>query len=108
MLRKTLLLSSLLILLTACAPQATPTELATARIFTDGLGREITLGGSAQRVVSLAPSNTEILFAIGAGGQVVGRDQLSDFPEEAKNVADVGSTFDALNTEQIVSLKHDL
>jgi len=106
MLRKTLLITLLIALLAACAPQATPT--ATALTFTDGLGRQITLAGPAQHVVSLAPSNTEILFAIGAGSQVIGRDQLSDFPEAAKTVTDVGSTFDALNTEQIVSLKPDL
>jgi len=107
MLRRFLLLTLFITLMTAsaCAPQATATS---APVLMDGLGREITLAGPAQRVVSLAPSNTEILFAIGAGDQVVGRDQLSDFPEEAKKVADVGSTFDALNTEQIVSLKPDL
>src|SRR5215217_4392233 len=107
MLRKFLLITLLITLMTAsaCAPQATPTS---APVLTDGLGREITLNGPAQRVISMAPSNTEILFAIGAGNQVVGRDALSDFPEAAKNVADVGSTFDALNTELIVSLKPDL
>jgi cobalamin transport system substrate-binding protein len=105
MLRKILLTTLLLALLTACAPQASPTSVP---VVTDGLGREITLSGPAQRVVSFAPSNTEILFAIGAGNQVVGRDTLSDFPEEAKSVTDIGSTFDALNTEQIVSLKPDL
>lgn len=108
MLRKILLITLLIALMTACAPQATPTALAAALTFTDGLGREIALDGPAQHIVSLAPSNTEILFAIGAGDQVIGRDELSDFPEEAKNVTDVGSTFDALNTEQIVSLKPDL
>jgi iron complex transport system substrate-binding protein len=77
-------------------------------MFTDGLGREISLGGPAQRVVSLAPSNTEILFAIGAGDQVVGRDQLSDYPEAAKSVTDIGPAFEALNTELIVSLQPDL
>jgi iron complex transport system substrate-binding protein len=106
MLRKLLLISLLIGLLTACAPQATPT--AAASTFTDGLGRTVTLNGPAQRIVSLAPSNTEILFAIGAGKQVVGRDQLSDFPEEAKAVTDIGSTFDALNTELIVAQKPDL
>ena len=106
MIRKTLLITLLIALMAACAPQATPT--AVALTFTDGLGREITLAGPAQHVISLAPSNTEILFAIGAGSQVVGRDKLSDFPEAAKTVTDVGSTFDALNTEQIVSLKPDL
>jgi len=76
--------------------------------LTDGLGREVKLNGPAQKVISLAPSNTEILYAIGAGKQVVGRDALSDFPEEAKSVTDLGSTFEALNTELIVSLKPDL
>jgi iron complex transport system substrate-binding protein len=130
MLRKILLVTLLITLMAACAPQATPTAapvateipatempatqvpteaaVATTLTITDGLGREITLNGPAQHVVSLAPSNTEILFAIGAGDQVVGRDQLSDFPDAAKNVTDVGSTFDALNTESIVSLKPDL
>lgn len=106
MYRKFLLVALLIGLITACSPQATPT--AAALTFTDGLGRNVTLNGPAQRVVSLAPSNTEILFAIGAGKQVVGRDQLSDFPEEAKAVTDIGSTFDALNTELIVAQKPDL
>jgi len=106
MLRKILLITLIIGLMTACAPQATPTSAALA--FTDGLGRNVTLHEPAQRIVSLAPSNTEILFAIGAGKQVVGRDQLSDFPEEAKTVNDIGSTFDALNTEAIVAQKPDL
>jgi iron complex transport system substrate-binding protein len=106
MLRKFILITLLIGLLTACSPQATPT--AAALTFTDGLSRQVTLNGPAQRIVSLAPSNSEILFAIGAGKQVVGRDQLSDFPEEAKAVTDIGSTFDALNTELIVAQKPDL
>ncbi len=108
MLRKFLLITLLITLLTACAPQAPATQAPADLTFTDGLGREVTLNGFPQRIVSLAPSNTEILFAIGAGDQVVGRDELSDFPEEAKAVTDIGSTFDALNTELIVSLNPDL
>ncbi len=125
MLGKFLLVTLLISLMAACSPQATPasapvvTQLpatmapgdltAPPQSFTDGLNRQVTVaGGIARRIVSLAPSNTEIIFAIGAGDQVVGRDQLSDFPEAAKNVTDVGPTFDALNTEQIVSLKPDL
>jgi iron complex transport system substrate-binding protein len=130
MVRKILLITLLIVLMTACAPQmtATPAPVATdlpateapateapaaspapeALTFTDGLGREITLDGPAQRVISLAPSNTEILFAIGAGDQVVGRDELSDYPEAAKSVTDIGPAFEALNTELIVSLKPDL
>ena len=106
MLRKTLLFTLLLVFLTACAPQATPTSAALT--LTDGLGREISLNEPAQKIVSLAPSNTEILFAIGAGSQVVGRDNLSDYPAEAANVMDIGSPFEALSTELIVSLEPDL
>ena len=108
MLRKFLLVTLLMTLLAACAPQAAATSAPANLTFSDGLGREITLNGFPQHIVSLAPSNTEILFAIGAGEQVVGRDQLSDFPEEAQNATDIGSTFDALNTELIVSLEPDL
>jgi iron complex transport system substrate-binding protein len=133
MLRKFLLITLLITLLAACAPQATPTTgpapteapatevpateatqaptepaVETTLTLTDGLGREVTLNGLPQRIVSLAPSNTEILFAIGAGDQVVGRDELSDFPEEAKSATDIGSAFGALNTELIVSLEPDL
>ncbi|HVF25790.1 MAG TPA: ABC transporter substrate-binding protein [Anaerolineales bacterium] len=108
MLRKTLLFTLLIVLLTACASQAAGTNLPTVLIFTDGLGREVKLDGPAQRVLSMAPSNTEILFAIGAGSQVVGRDSLSDYPAEAADITDIGSTFEALNTESIVSLKPDL
>jgi iron complex transport system substrate-binding protein len=74
----------------------------------DGFGHTITLQQPAQRVVSLAPSSTEILFAIGAGPQVVGRDSFSDYPAEAKNVADIGGGFSALNMEIILSKKPDL
>lgn len=113
MFRKFFVLTLLLaLLITGCAPASTPTEepapVPQTLTFTDGLGREIKLDGPAQRMISLAPSNTEILFAIGAGDQMVGRDQFSDYPAEAANVTDIGSTFEALNTELIVSLKPDL
>ena len=106
MLRKILFITLLVTLLTTACGTVLPSS--GNLTLTDGLGREVKLNGPAQHVVSLAPSNTEILFAIGAGDQMVGRDALSDFPAEAKNLTDIGSTFDALNTEQIVSLKPDL
>ena len=91
--------------------QATATPIAQTVFpftITDGLQRTITLEAPAQRIVSLAPSNTEILYAIGAGPQLVGRDQLSDYPAEAQSVADIGDTFLQLNTELIISLEPDL
>ncbi len=93
----------------AVSAQAQPTAAATAGIsITDGLGRLVTMAAPAQRVISLAPSNTEILFAVGAEAQVVGRDPYSDYPAEAQNVTDIGDTFAELNTELVVSLAPDL
>ena len=76
--------------------------------LTDGLGRTVNLTGARQRIVSLAPSNTEILFAVGAGAQVVGRDSFSDYPAEAKSVQDIGGSMGEYNTEAIVALHPDL
>ncbi len=88
------------------APTSTPTSEPIK--LTDGLGRTVELAAPAQRIVSLAPSNTEILFALGAGKQVVGRDAISDYPAEAQSVTSIGSLLDKLNTEAIVALKPDL
>jgi iron complex transport system substrate-binding protein len=85
-----------------------PTPESTAIELLDGLGRTVKLDAPAQAVVSLAPSNTELLFAVGAGDQLVGRDEVSDFPAEAAAVASIGSAFGTLNTEAIVALKPDL
>jgi iron complex transport system substrate-binding protein len=74
----------------------------------DGLGRTVTLAEPAQTVVSLAPSNTEILFALGAGSQVVGRDDFSNYPEEALAVASVGGSMGDYNLEEITRLQPDL
>lgn len=118
------ILSSLLLLalLAACAPAAVATQVPTALVeptsapvvvdtsinLTDDLGRAVYLEAPAVRVVSMAPSNTELLFAVGAGDQVVGRDPYSNFPEEALEVADIGDTYASLNTELILSLEPDL
>jgi iron complex transport system substrate-binding protein len=56
----------------------------------------------------MAPSNTEILFAIGAGSQVVGRDEFSDYPAEAKSLPSVGGSYGKYNMEAIVNLQPDL
>jgi iron complex transport system substrate-binding protein len=114
----------ILILIAACAPAATPipqpVELTeelvatqvivdnTPIIVTDQRGKEFQFDEPVQRIVSLAPSNTEILFAVGAGSQVVGRDSFSDYPAEAQTVADIGGGFGALDTETIIASTPDL
>ncbi len=89
-------------------PTVEPTEDVYPLTVVDGMDREVVLLGPAQRIVSIAPSNTEILFAIGAGDQVVGRDEVSDYPPEALEVTSIGSTYGELNTEAILVLKPDL
>jgi iron complex transport system substrate-binding protein len=114
-----LLLSLLLaggLLLSACAPAATsapiaespPEPTAESIQLTDYRGKTVTLETPAQRVISLAPSNTEILFAIGAGDQVVGRDTFSDYPPEAQGVTDIGGGFGDIDKETLLTLEPDL
>jgi len=92
----------------AIPPTLSPSPTPAPIVITDGLGREISLVKPAQRVASLAPSNTEILFAIGAGGQVIARDNFSDYPADAKQITDIGGGFGEIDTETVVSLKPDL
>jgi len=92
------------------APGVAPTEVPTAQpiVLIDGLGRMVELSAPAQRIVSLTPATTEILFAIGAGSQVVGRDMFSDYPDAALDVADIGGSWGEYNSEAIVNLQPDL
>jgi iron complex transport system substrate-binding protein len=115
MFRKNLILTLLFALvMTACAPQSTPTpapvatETSAPITLTDGLGRSVVLNEEAKRVISLAPSNTEILFAVGAGEQVIGRDEFSDYPEAAKAISSIGGSMGKYSLETIVALKPDL
>ena len=107
MLRKILIWTLLAALLAGCAPILKSPSAATLVTVDDGLGRTVKLNGPAQRIVSMAPSNTEILFAIGAGSQVVGRDDFSDYPDAVKALPKVGGT-DKYNNEEIVALHPDL
>jgi iron complex transport system substrate-binding protein len=93
-------------LLTFLAAALLLTACATTR--TDGLNRTVKLHGTPQRIVSMAPSNTEILFAVGAGKQVVGRDHFSDYPAEVKSIKDIGGSMGNYDTEAIVALHPDL
>ncbi|MFN2146199.1 MAG: ABC transporter substrate-binding protein [Anaerolineales bacterium] len=74
----------------------------------DAFGATMMLEAPAQRIISLAPSTTEILFAIGAGDQVVGREDFTNYPEEALELPSIGGTWGDLNTEAMLALEPDL
>ncbi|HEX2530229.1 MAG TPA: cobalamin-binding protein [Burkholderiaceae bacterium] len=67
----------------------------------------VTLAAPAQRIVSLAPHATELLYAAGAGAKLVGASEYSDYPPEARRLPSVGGAA-ALDLERIISLKPDL
>lgn len=99
-------------ILTGCAAKpaltATPGFTPEVALLTDGLGRSVNLDLPAVRIVSLAPSNTELLFDVGAGSQVVGRDNFSNYPAEATQIQDIGGSMGQYNYEAITALKPDL
>ena len=77
-----------------------------SRSFVDDTGRKLSLAKAPVRIVSLAPSITEMLFAIGAGSQVAGVTQFCDFPPEADKKPKVG--YANPNLESLVALQPDL
>ena len=122
-------LLTLSLVLGACTPAAAPTEPAALpevaptdapapepteepapemMVFTDDMGNTIELAEYPQAIISLSASSTEILFAIGAGDQVVGRDEYSLYPEEALEVTNIGAMWEDLPLESILALEPDL
>jgi iron complex transport system substrate-binding protein len=74
----------------------------------DGLGGTLSLSTPPQAIVSLAPSTTEILFAIGAGKQVAAREDFANYPAEAASLPSVGGMSGPVSVEQVVAHKPDL
>jgi iron complex transport system substrate-binding protein len=82
----------------ACAPA----------VVTDDLGNELVLDEPAQAIVSLSPNMTEILFGVGAGDRLIGRDSNSMYPEAAQDAVDLGGMWDGIPVEDILALEPDL
>jgi iron complex transport system substrate-binding protein len=87
--------------LLVCAPVLASRELK------DELGRSVHLPDNPQRVVCLAPSLTETVYALGLGAVVVGVTDFTDYPPEAQTKPSVGGLTDA-SLERIISLRPDL
>jgi iron complex transport system substrate-binding protein len=79
------------------------------RTVIDGLNRSVTLVRPPQRIVSLAPKNTEELFALGAGRQVVGVTSYCNYPPEAQQREQIGGfSSKSISLEKVVALRPDL
>ena len=96
-----LTLTLTVLLSAACSLQQSPGNVV------DGLGRQVTVNAIPQRIVSLAPSNTEILFALDLGDNVVGVTEYCNYPAAAQNKPKVGG-FSTVDLEKVVSLNPDL
>jgi len=75
--------------------------------ITDDLGREVTIPEQPERIISLSPANTEILFALGLGEKVVGITNVCNYPPQAQEKEKIGD-YDNPNLEKIIELKPDL
>ena len=96
------------------APTATPVPPAVAPMpatfpitISDDAGRQVTVKTAPRRVVSLAPSNTETVYALGKGALVVGVTQYCNYQPEAKEKPQVGG-FAQIDLEKVVGLSPDL
>jgi iron complex transport system substrate-binding protein len=92
----------LLLCIIVCGP-----ALARSRAITDLVGRTLTVPVDIQRIVALAPSITEIIFALEQQDRLKGVSRYSDFPPEAKQYPKVGS-YVKLDVERIVALQPDI
>ena len=98
-------LVGLLLAIVACS--RSELRVAGAITVTDDAGRAVALAAPARRIVSLAPSSTELLFAIGAGDRVVGRTTWCRYPAAALSVPVVGDGLNP-NVEAIAARRPDL
>jgi iron complex transport system substrate-binding protein len=99
-------MSAVFLALGACT--ATPKADRASRSYgVDNFGDTIRLAKPPQRIVTLAPATTEILFALGAGPRLVGRTQYDLWPDSAKLVPDLGPGIRP-NVERVLAVKPDL
>jgi iron complex transport system substrate-binding protein len=81
-------------------------ELAYPLTITDALGEDVTIEAQPERIVTLIPSITETVFAVGAGDAVVGRSEWDNYPEEVLEIESIGGM--EFDVEKVISLSPDL
>ncbi|NOT62041.1 MAG: ABC transporter substrate-binding protein, partial [Acidobacteria bacterium] len=91
----------------ACRQATPPPDMSARRNVTDELNRTVAINANPQRIISLAPNLTEMLFALGLGDRVIGVTSYCDYPPAAKTKEKVGDTLTP-NLERIIALKPDL
>ena len=100
-----LLITALLVLTSSCSHRSQNSSSATeTHEVIDEAGRRVQLATHIDRIVSLAPNLTEIVYAVGAGDRLVGDTEYCDYPAAAKNVAKIGDTIHP-SIERIIALK---
>lgn len=83
------------------------TLLASERCVVDDHQREVCLEQAAQRIISLSPGVTELLFAAGAGDRLVGTTSFSDYPDQAQALPRIGS-YKRIDMEAVLAAEPDL
>jgi len=95
----------------SAAPSATaapaPTPAAFPLTLSDDEGTKTELAAAPQKIVSITPASTEILFKLGAGDRIVASDESSDYPDQVTALPHV-ATFDKVDVEKVVALQPDL
>ncbi|MGI6084592.1 MAG: ABC transporter substrate-binding protein [Acetivibrionales bacterium] len=95
---------SIILMLSSCK---TPQSVHDAKVLTDSRGIEITLNKTPQKIISLLPSNTEILFALGYGDRIIAVSEYCNYPDETSDIPKLPSG-EMLNIEEIIALIPDV
>jgi len=101
------LVSAIALVFSASCASPTESTLTSPTEITDQLGRTVALDKPPQRIISLAPSNTEILYALGLADRVVAVTDYCNYPSEAEEKPTIGG-FSTPSIEEIVALSPDL
>lgn len=88
------------------AEQAASENIEFPMTLTDAVGEEVTLEAAPEKIISMIPSNTEILFALGLNEEIIGVNDFESYPEEALEKEKIGGM--EFNVEKILSLDPDI